>query len=215
MSVPPDQPADAAPLPVRVLLPNGEKVTGRLWARRQLRDGWLYQVGLPDYRNSPGEPVEVEAAEYRGWVRAAEHVRPVEGVSYDQVPTERLEVVEQLLGPQRPSGWVLVKSGGRGGPDRCVVHAVDCAEAPAGAPALTLDRVLDVAQQPGVRLCTLCGAAAGLAPVLQGFDRGFADEGWRPCAGRRQLAPIGLCDLGLPTAWLRWLAPSGRDSWHL
>nr|WP_143138364.1 hypothetical protein [Streptomyces mirabilis] len=54
----------------------------------------------------------VEAAEYRGWVRAPDHVRPVDGVDYDQVVTERLErspqaVVRKVLGERRPSGWVL------------------------------------------------------------------------------------------------------------
>jgi hypothetical protein len=132
-------------------------------------------VGLPAYRNGPGD--SVEPAEYRVWVRAPQHVRPAEGVSYDEVPTEYLpkpSVVDQVLGPRRPSGWVLAKAGhgpGRGG----VVHAVDCDEAPAGAPVLTLERALDVAQQPGVRLCSLCGAAAELDPVLKGFDEGFGE----------------------------------------
>ncbi|MER6504836.1 helicase associated domain-containing protein [Streptomyces sp. NPDC001455] len=59
VSVPPDQPANAAPLPV----------TGRLWARRQLRDGWRYEVGLPVYGNGPGD--SVEAAERRVCVRSS------------------------------------------------------------------------------------------------------------------------------------------------
>ncbi|MFC9626278.1 DUF6233 domain-containing protein [Streptomyces sp. NPDC056930] len=150
-----------------------QEVVAHLWSRRQLRDGWLYEVGLPAYRNGPGD--NVEPAEYRVWVRAPEHVRPVDGVSYDAVPTEYLEpptVVQQALGPRRPSGWVLAKTGGRG-PGRGVVHAVDCEEAPAGAPVLTLDRALDAAQHPGTRLCSLCGAAAELDPVLKGFDQGF------------------------------------------
>ncbi|MFB7919195.1 DUF6233 domain-containing protein [Streptomyces sp. NPDC056061] len=69
---------------------------------------------------------------------------------------------------QRPSGWVLQKLGGRR-PGQAVVHAVDCDEAPPGAPVLSLDRALDAAERPGVRLCTWCGAAAELAPVLRGF----------------------------------------------
>jgi hypothetical protein len=122
-------------------------------------------VGIPVYENGPGD--SVEAAEYRG---------PVEGVSYDQVPTEYLSkpsLVDQVLGPRRPSGWGLAKVGGRGPGRGGVVHAVDCDEAPAGAPVLTVERALDVAQQPGVRLRSLCGAAAELDPVLRGFDRGF------------------------------------------
>lgn len=59
----------------------------------------------------------MEPAEYRVWVRAPDHVRPVDGVSYDDVPNEYLEppsFLERELGPRRPSGWVLAKVGGRG-----------------------------------------------------------------------------------------------------
>ncbi|AEY94164.1 hypothetical protein SHJG_p1033 (plasmid) [Streptomyces hygroscopicus subsp. jinggangensis 5008] len=170
-------PPDPDQAPVRVLLPGGQEVVARLWARRQLPDGWRYDVGLPVYENGPGD--SVEAAEYRVWVRAPDHVRPVAGVSYNQVPTEYLpkpSVVDQVLGPRRPSGWVMAKAGGRGPGRGGVVHALDCDKAPTGAPELTLERALDVAQQPGVRLCSLCGAAAELDPVLKGFDRGFEDS---------------------------------------
>ncbi|MEU2730629.1 DUF6233 domain-containing protein [Streptomyces griseoviridis] len=159
----------AAPMPVVVLLPDGQEVTARLWARRETTRGWLYQVGLPAYHNT--EDGDVQAAEYRVWVRAPEHVRPVGGVSYDTVPTERLpppSTVRQVLGPRRRSGWVLQKAGGRG-PGRAVLHAVDYEEAPQGAPLLPLERALDVAEQPA-RLCSLCGAAQELDPVLRGFD---------------------------------------------
>ncbi|MFF4031723.1 DUF6233 domain-containing protein [Streptomyces sviceus] len=40
--------------------------------------------------------------------------------------------------------------GGRG-PGRGVVHAVDCQEALAGAPLLTLDQALGAAEHPGTR----------------------------------------------------------------
>ncbi|MEU3413796.1 hypothetical protein ABZ760_21430 [Streptomyces sp. NPDC006658] len=49
----------------------------------------------------------MEDAEFRVWVRVADHVRPVEGVSYDRLPTECLRkpsVVDQVLGPRRPQG---------------------------------------------------------------------------------------------------------------
>lgn len=91
----------------------------------------------------------MEPAEYPVWVRAPQHVRPVDGVSYDAVPTKYLELpspVQEALGPPRPSGWVLAKAGGRR-PDRGGgVHAVDCEEAPTGAPVLTLERALDAAE---------------------------------------------------------------------
>ncbi|GGS09504.1 hypothetical protein GCM10010236_75030 [Streptomyces eurythermus] len=90
-------PADGMPVPVRVVLPDGQELTARLWARRETPRGWLYDG-------------DVQAAEYRVWVRAPEHVRPVDGAPYDVVPTERLpppSAVREVLGPRRPSGWVL------------------------------------------------------------------------------------------------------------
>lgn len=167
---------EPVPVPIRVLLPGDQEVVAQLWSRRQARDGWRYEVGLPAYRNGPGDTVE--PAEYRVWVRAPDHVRPVDGVSYDAVPTEYLEQpspVQEALGPRRPSGWVLAKAGGRGPGRGGVVHAVDCEEVPAGAPVLPLERALDAAEQPGVRLCSLCGAAAELDPVLKGFECGFEE----------------------------------------
>ncbi|GGT30415.1 DUF6233 domain-containing protein [Streptomyces toxytricini] len=103
------------------------------------------------------------------WVRAPEHVRRVDGVSCEAVPTERLpppSAVREALGPRRPSGWVLQKAGGRGG---ALLHAVDCAEAPRITPLLSREPALDVAERPGTRLCSLCGAAQELDPVLRGF----------------------------------------------
>lgn len=50
---------------------------------------------------------------------------------------------------------------------------MNCTEAPPGAPVLTLDQALDAAQHPGTRLCSLCGAALELDPVLKDFDAGF------------------------------------------
>jgi hypothetical protein len=161
-------------VPIRVLLPGDQEVVAHLWSRRQARDGWRYEVGLPAYRNGPEDTVE--PAEYWVWVRAPQHVRLVDSVSYDAVPTEYLQPpspVQEARGPRRPSGWVLAKTGGRGPGRGGVVHAVGCEEAPAGAPVLPLERALDAAEQPGVRLCSLCGAAAELDPVLKGFDHGF------------------------------------------
>lgn len=62
-----------------------QEVVARLWRRRRTARGWVYLVGLPSYRDL--DDGGVEAAEYRVWVRAPEHVRPVDGVNYDQVPT--------------------------------------------------------------------------------------------------------------------------------
>ncbi|THA28455.1 hypothetical protein E6R18_28160 [Streptomyces sp. A1277] len=109
------------------------------------------------------------------WVRAPDHVRPVDGVDYDQVATEHLSpaptsMVHEVLGERRPSGWVLAKVREGRGPARGVLHAPDCEEAPAGAPLLGVEQALNVAENPGTRLCTLCGCAQELTPMLRGFD---------------------------------------------
>ncbi|MFG2630016.1 DUF6233 domain-containing protein [Streptomyces sp. NPDC048473] len=171
----------AKPVPVRVVLPADpvlghpeQEVVARLWRRQQTEAGWRYLVGLPSYRDL--EDGGVEAAEYRVWVRAPDHVRPVDGVDYDQVPTEHLpstraSVVREVLGERRPSGWVLAKVREGRGPARGVLHAPDCEEAPQGAPLLGVEQALNVAENPGTRLCTLCGCAQELTPLLRGFDQ--------------------------------------------
>ncbi|MGW0477607.1 DUF6233 domain-containing protein, partial [Streptomyces coeruleorubidus] len=86
-------------------------------------------------------------------------MRPIDGVDYDQVPTERIErtpqeTARETLGPRRPTGWVRQTLRDEGsGPARHVIHAPDCEEAPDGAPALTLEQALNAAEQPGTRLC--------------------------------------------------------------
>ncbi|EGJ72625.1 hypothetical protein STTU_p0012 (plasmid) [Streptomyces sp. Tu6071] len=157
---------------------------GRLPARRQLADGWRYHVALPLYRTVGGEGLEVEAAQYEVWVRAPEHVRPVEDVDYTGMPTTALpapSLVDVALGPRRPAGWVLAKSGGgRRGPSRAVLHTVDCAEAPPGLPVLRVEQALNAAEHPATRACALCGAAAELDPLLRGFDPHDEDTGASP-----------------------------------
>ncbi|MEU9274889.1 DUF6233 domain-containing protein [Streptomyces sp. NPDC048341] len=164
--------SDATP-PIWVILPDKQEVVGCLHERRQTSDGWLYKVSVPAWRNEDGR---VEPAWYTVWVQAPTHVRPVDGVSYGHVATERLpqpSVVRKTLGPRRPTGWVLQRLDGQRGADRGVLHAPDCDEAPQGAPVLPVERALDAAEKAGVRLCTLCGAAQELEPLLHGFDHGF------------------------------------------
>ncbi|MEU4173558.1 DUF6233 domain-containing protein [Streptomyces sp. NPDC026589] len=86
------------------------------------------------------------------------------------MPTERLPPsMRDALGLRRPSCWVLRKPGGRG-PGGIVLHAADCTEAPQNAPLLPLERRWTSRSSPGTRLCSLCGAAQELDPVLRGFD---------------------------------------------
>ncbi|MFB7398401.1 hypothetical protein [Streptomyces sp. NPDC056191] len=50
MTTPPEHPGspEFEPVPIRVLLPDEQEVTGRMYARRQLPDGWLYLVSIKD-----------------------------------------------------------------------------------------------------------------------------------------------------------------------
>ncbi|WP_405530943.1 hypothetical protein OG426_53375 [Streptomyces canus] len=87
---------------------------------------------------------------------ARDHVRPVDGVDYDQVVTEKLEktpqsALREVVGESRPSRWVLAKLQDGAGLARPVLHAPDCEEAPHGAPLLDVDRALDAADRPGNR----------------------------------------------------------------
>jgi hypothetical protein len=127
------------PPPVKVVLPGlgGQEVTGRLHERQQTSEGWLFRVSVPAWQNTAEGGVE--PAWYMVWVKAPEHVRRIAGVSYDDVPTTRLPpspIEREILGPRRPTGWVLQTLDGRRGPDRGVLHAPDCDEAPPGAPVL-------------------------------------------------------------------------------
>ncbi|MFE2149102.1 DUF6233 domain-containing protein [Streptomyces lavendulae] len=147
-------------------------MAGLLWERRQLPGGWVYLVSFDLWICD--EDGVMTTASTRMWVDAPGHARPVDGVdpaAYLAVPTFPLpapDSVERQLGPKRPAGWVLQPLPGRG-PDRAVIHAVDCSDAP-DQTALTWVQALDHAERPGVRLCVLCGAAHKLTPLLHGFD---------------------------------------------
>ncbi|MFD5255278.1 DUF6233 domain-containing protein [Streptomyces bobili] len=183
-----DTPPEPEPPPVIVLLPGGQEVAGRLLERQQVPGAWLYKVAVPAWQNTPSG--QVEPAWYVVWVQAPDHVKPVPGVSYDDVPMPRLPPTteQQILGERRPSGWVLQKLNGGLYPDRGIIHAVDCEEASDGAPKLILDKALAAAEHPGTRLCPLCSAAAELDPVLRCFEHGFG--GGKPQQGNAVIATL-------------------------
>ncbi|MGW4272099.1 hypothetical protein [Streptomyces similanensis] len=52
-----------------------------------------------------------------------------------------------------------------------MLHAPGWEEAPEGAPLLDVERALNVADNLVTQLCTLCGCAQELTPLLQGFDQ--------------------------------------------
>ncbi|MGW0494768.1 hypothetical protein ACWD0Z_04845 [Streptomyces sp. NPDC003007] len=84
--------------PITVVLPDGQEVTGRLQERRQAPGAWLCKVAVPARQKTPQG--SVERAWYVVWVQAPGHVKPVSGVSYDDVPTTRLppSMEQQTLG---------------------------------------------------------------------------------------------------------------------
>ncbi|TRO62243.1 DUF6233 domain-containing protein [Streptomyces sp. IB201691-2A2] len=102
----------------------------------------------------------MEPAWYTVWVEAPTHVELVDGVSYDGIPTTRLPppIEREILGPRRPTGWVLQNLDDRCGLDRGILHTPGCDEVPQGAPVLKVNQALDAAETPGVRLCSRCGA---------------------------------------------------------
>ncbi|MEV5950375.1 DUF6233 domain-containing protein [Streptomyces sp. NPDC051993] len=158
------------PPPVTVIWPDGQEQNGVLHARHQVPGSWLFLVAVTLWHaNDEGL---VEPVVYRTWVEAPAHVRPVEGASYDSVPTRRLPPSAPPLpvsDPERPRGWVVQRLPGPGSA-RGILHAPDCTEAPPGVPTLSLNTALDTAEKPGTRLCTLCSAAGELDPILRGFD---------------------------------------------
>lgn len=78
-----------SPPSIRVILPDGQELRGRLHARQQFeKGGWMYLVGLPMWADVPATE-SVEPREYRVWL-TPEQARPIAGVSYAAVPTHPL-----------------------------------------------------------------------------------------------------------------------------
>lgn len=160
---------DALLPPIRVKLPDGQELVGQLHERRAWPvGGWMYLVGLPVWAND-SETERVEAREYRVWLTAAQ-ASLVEGVSYDDVPTYPLSLVDEQ-GPEADSGrwaWKVQRVPPRAGdPGAVVVHVWDCPDAPAGDPEVDVYEALDVLRSTaGAVPCKECGAAVALGPLL-------------------------------------------------
>jgi hypothetical protein len=154
------------PPPIRVTLPDGQEVRGRLHERRQWPlGGWMYRVGVAMWAND-GPAESVEAREYVVWL-TPDQARPVDGVSYDDVPTYRLPA--EVTGPDPGRwGWKVRRTPPRAGGPPVVVHIWDCPEAPAGDEELDLFAALEVMRSTaGAVACTECGAAVALTPLLE------------------------------------------------
>ncbi|MGW8356504.1 hypothetical protein [Streptomyces wedmorensis] len=80
--------------PIVVILPDAQEVRVRLHARQQMKDGWRYQVGILIWQD--GVEGIAEAVEQRMWV-APGHARPIPGVSYEHVPTQRLSATGTIV----------------------------------------------------------------------------------------------------------------------
>ncbi|MGW2649756.1 hypothetical protein ACWC2T_33820 [Streptomyces sp. NPDC001393] len=55
---------DLTPVPVKVLLSDGQVIQGRLHRQQFEKAGWLYRVGLPLWANGPATE-SVVPSEYR------------------------------------------------------------------------------------------------------------------------------------------------------
>ncbi|WP_331729775.1 DUF6233 domain-containing protein [Streptomyces chartreusis] len=156
--------------PIRVILPDDQEVRGRLHERRQWpRGGWMYRVGLPMWAND-AQSEGVEPREYLVWL-TPEQARPVDGVSYEDVPTHSLPREADQAPPADRWAWKVQRIPPRNGrPGQVVVHVWDCADAPAGDPEVDVHEALDVLRTvAGAVPCKECGAAVALGP-LTGSD---------------------------------------------
>ncbi|MFE4629785.1 DUF6233 domain-containing protein [Streptomyces mirabilis] len=147
-----------------VVLPDGQEVRGRLHARRQVQDGWLYQVGILVWQD--GAHGSAEPAEQRVWVPPA-HARPVPGVSYEHVPTRRLSGA-QSSSQESPPAWTLQYLPHRPKhPGATLLHVVGCTPSDR---TLTREEALAALQQPRAAACIECDAARSLTPEQQETD---------------------------------------------
>ncbi|MGW9024514.1 DUF6233 domain-containing protein [Streptomyces sp. NPDC055722] len=161
--------ADASPSPIRVTLPDGQELQGRVYERRQWQlGGWMYWVGLPMWAND-AVTEGVEPREYRVWL-TPDQARPVEGVSYEQVSTYALprEDREDKDGPASDRwGWKVRIPPRHGRPGAVVVHIWDCPETPAGGDELDVFEALEVLRSTaGAVACKECGASVALGPLM-------------------------------------------------
>ncbi|MFE8950457.1 DUF6233 domain-containing protein [Streptomyces sp. NPDC007856] len=151
--------------PIVVILPDAQEIRGRLHARRQVKDGWLYQVGILVWQN--GTNGSVEPAERRVWVPPA-HARPIPGVSYEHVPTHRLSATD-TPSQERPPAWTLQYLPHRPGhPGATLLHVIGCTPSDR---TLTREEAHAALRQPRAAACIECDAARSLTPQQQPTDQ--------------------------------------------
>ncbi|MGW7064734.1 DUF6233 domain-containing protein [Streptomyces sp. NPDC054904] len=143
--------------PIAVVLPDGQRLTVRLYERAQAREGpWMYRIGAPMWQCAGGP--RVEAMQYTTWV-SHDVLEPITGIDLSRVPTRRLH-------PDPPvvhSGWLRTPGpGGRG----AILHDHGCRHAAPGGAQLDDLQALDELARTDVRACQDCDAAAVLGAVL-------------------------------------------------
>ncbi|MFJ8166547.1 DUF6233 domain-containing protein [Streptomyces sp. NPDC096136] len=158
--------APSLPPSVRLTLPDGQELRGRLLARRWTPAGWRYQVSVVLW--SATAAMGVEPADYIIWVPAegGAYLRPEDGADYTTVPTEG-PPTHPYLAPPPPGAdmrwaWTIeqTRAAGPGSrPTGTLIHEYSCADAPRNGPELTLEEALTAYARPGARACQHCGAA--------------------------------------------------------
>ncbi|KUF17385.1 DUF6233 domain-containing protein [Streptomyces silvensis] len=157
--------AEPLPPPVRVLLPDGQAMTGYLRAQHQTPSGWLLLVGLPSWRNVGTQGEGVEPGEYRVLLTTGQ-VSPIEGVDYSGVEVHRLPAAPSAAPSPRWAWSVQRLRRPDGRPAGTVVHEYGCEDSPGGAHELNLDQALAALEREGARACKECAAAEVLGRFL-------------------------------------------------
>ncbi|MEV5012616.1 DUF6233 domain-containing protein [Streptomyces sp. NPDC055692] len=169
--------------PIFVILPDAQEVRGRLHARRQVKDGWLYQVGILVWQN--GTYGLAEPAEQRVWVNPA-HARPVPGVSYEHVPTHRLSATD-TPSQKHPPAWTLQYLPHRPGhPGATLLHVIGCTPSDR---TLTREEALAALRQPRAAACIECDAARSLPPEQRQTDQNRQTQQQRDNESRQDTNP--------------------------
>ncbi|MGI5143454.1 DUF6233 domain-containing protein [Streptomyces sp. CA-106110] len=108
----------------------------------------------------------VEPREYRVWL-TPEQAQPVEGASYERVPTYALYGEHQGAQASDRWAWKIQRTRPRDGrPGRVVVHVWDCPDAPADGPEVDVHEALDVLRSTaGAVTCADCSATVALDPL--------------------------------------------------
>ncbi|MEU5108175.1 DUF6233 domain-containing protein [Streptomyces sp. NPDC021354] len=174
--------ARSAP-PVRIELPDGQEIVGRLIRRWESEDGWAYRVAVPLWGSVQRDGRDVLEPVDQELDVPASHVERVDGVSYRGVPTLRRDhplTEADRAGPTAPGSgsgpWPPVRGDAsdrwkvqrprlmrpQSGPRPVVVHHAECFVCP-GPAELSTEQAREVLAWPEAAACDLCGASQ-LAP---------------------------------------------------